>query len=168
MPGFHPDEEILFTWLAAPLPSLSCSLRNSLIFLLLSLACHASLWLLLFLTVPVVYSSCLQGVTPCGFFLFCLPSTSSHLPADFSARSCVEGTVWGGEVLTHPPESLLEAELSPSRVHPSAALPSTRFLRFSLCRYANLHLSGQPQQPQLSLPPRTWAQEGWRAPQATA
>ena len=62
MPGFHSDEEILFTRLAAPLLSLSCSLRNSLIFLLLSLACHASLWLLLFLTVPVVYSSCLQGL----------------------------------------------------------------------------------------------------------
>lgn len=155
MPGFHFDEEILFSQLAAPLPSLTCSLHCTPIFRVLSLVCHASLCLVLSCICRLFYPA--QGfltTPPCAFFLFCLPSISSYLPTvflpghkqreQFELETCwhsLPGSFWRLSIL--PPDfPLPQLYFSPD---------------FSSCQSAdvpNPQLPGRPRQPQLRCCPQ--------------
>lgn len=112
MPAVHFDER-LYTQLAAPLPSRSCSLHHPPVFLLFSLVCRASLWLLLFLAVCVAHSTHFRvsPSLPLGQLAF-----HPFLPPGWLLCGSWAGReVWVGAALTQPPGWLPEAEPSPSR-----------------------------------------------------
>ena len=127
MPGFCSDEEVLATQLTAPLPSLSCSCCDALIFRQLSFACHPSLWFLWLSAVPVIRSSCLQdvpGTHPLWFLPFLLTFRQCSPPSRLFCQVMSRGNSlrWKGA------NSLPDLSWKPSLLLPEFTLVQLYFL----------------------------------------